>query len=637
MNSLRFMAVLIAGLLTFSLHASDGKWGETPAGLPYYSYEGLVQPDEDRDPAFLLGNYRLTLMTHASGIYQLMSGERVWARFNADPSRLDYGKNRSTVTIDKKSVELVGRNSLSLNPLRCSVETGIGFTRYDYRLDDGIRCSRMISIMPSEEINGGAPCFLVSVTFTNTGKGTRKISYVEAISPEYVPANGQMIPAAERSLKYPVITEVSFRCLKAMFAPSPQRFMRFPSPDARSLHEVAPQTIFLYADDAFLSINEGELKATINDFRLRAGQSRTINIVIGFSGDDDKAVAEKMIASASAGKYGAFEAYWKRSLPDFSSERDVNTRRELYWNAHMLESSAVYDSYFDETFVPSGAAETYHYGRNISNRDHLAAVLPLCYMNPDLAKSSLKYVLKHVGFDGRLYEGNEGFGCVPFVSQGENGLHNELVKVVAEYLRVTGDYAFLDERVTLYPMGDGEYLKVIEVLERCFLFSDHMSAVSLSGNAALSHFLGVIASYPELVTQLKLSGRASKEFVAAMDDCLKHAMEICASADDSFCSSAFTLDMHTSLLESSVIPASRKRDIYDYLLDDGIEEDLYDLDKSMLYPFIYGISSFDALDARAMLRKCTQFNMDETYPGSWSELSVHPYSWPLYCHYRLTE
>ena len=75
MKILKITAVLIAGLLAVSAHAQSGKWDETPAGLPYYQYQGPLPYDaEESDPAFLLGNYRLSLKTHLSGIYEIMSG-----------------------------------------------------------------------------------------------------------------------------------------------------------------------------------------------------------------------------------------------------------------------------------------------------------------------------------------------------------------------------------------------------------------------------------------------------------------------------------------------------------------------------------------------------------------------------------
>jgi hypothetical protein len=51
------------------------------------------------DPAFILGNYRWTAFAHASGILQLLTGERVWARVNAAADRLNYGDNSARLTV----------------------------------------------------------------------------------------------------------------------------------------------------------------------------------------------------------------------------------------------------------------------------------------------------------------------------------------------------------------------------------------------------------------------------------------------------------------------------------------------------------------------------------------------------------
>ena len=145
------IAVLAAGLLSLSASAAPtAKWSETPAGMPYVEYTGsFTEGDVAADPYFLLGNYRMNLLTHVSGRYQFMSGERVWARFNADPERPDYGRNRAVLKIEDKSYELVGNNGQTSSD-DYKVTSGIGFTRYDYVLDGGIKCSRMISVMPSE-------------------------------------------------------------------------------------------------------------------------------------------------------------------------------------------------------------------------------------------------------------------------------------------------------------------------------------------------------------------------------------------------------------------------------------------------------------------------------------------------------
>src|SRR6185437_11070165 len=65
-----------------------GEWLDDAHGLPCYRYFGPLRfPDSPQrdgapmipdDPFFLLGNYRLTLFTHAIGLYQILTGERAW-------------------------------------------------------------------------------------------------------------------------------------------------------------------------------------------------------------------------------------------------------------------------------------------------------------------------------------------------------------------------------------------------------------------------------------------------------------------------------------------------------------------------------------------------------------------------------
>lgn len=197
MKFIKMMTVLLAGLMYVTAYAAtDGKWKQTPDGLPYYEY---ASSPSDEDPYFLLGNYRMNLHTHVNGIYELISGERVWARFNADPERPGYGRNRAELMVDKSSYELVGNGTIATDPIRCDVSSGIGFTRYDYRLGDGIDCSRMISVMPSEDVYHGNPCFLLTVALTNNGKKTREVTYDEIVVPCFEPMNAQSLPEDKRA------------------------------------------------------------------------------------------------------------------------------------------------------------------------------------------------------------------------------------------------------------------------------------------------------------------------------------------------------------------------------------------------------------------------------------------------------
>jgi hypothetical protein len=44
---------------------------------------------------------------------------------------------------------------------------GVGFATYNYKLDHGLVCTRIISVKPSEKINTGDPSFVVTVILKN--------------------------------------------------------------------------------------------------------------------------------------------------------------------------------------------------------------------------------------------------------------------------------------------------------------------------------------------------------------------------------------------------------------------------------------------------------------------------------------
>ena len=631
----RLFAAFVAVLLSTSIYASVGKWADTPAGLPYLIYEGNVETD----PSFLLGNYRINLLTHASGEYQLISGQRVWGCFNADPARPGHGRNRASVTVNDKVTELVGFGSKRRNADKYDVMTGAGFTRYDYKLDDGLRCTRTISVMPSESVDDASACFLVSVTFRNTGDKAMRITYDEAFSPSYLPFHERHLAEKDRTFKYLPYTEVSFRYLTANFAPVPQTFIQYPASDSRYRHEIMPLPVFLYSKEAFLSISEGELKAQFTDFKLKSGDTKTYHIVIGFADDSPKETAEKMVSLAEKGNFGAFESKWKQKLPDLTSEKDRNLRREMYLNAHMLEASAMYDRAFNETFVPQGGEGVYQSGSNMSNAAHLMAALPSCHYNPDLAKASMRYVMRHADFDGRIYQGNTGYGFIPAGAVASDDLQLRLFYVVAEYLRITGDYGFLDEEIRMY---GGEYITVMRLLERCFLYLRDEAAGSSEADSWVREAAMVSACMPDFITQMGLSGKASKEFVDALGAYLDPVKKLCLEADGLYCSERISDEVRICLLHVPSIPASRRRDIYDYLCDKGMSENFAGRTYLAQFAFLAGVSTFDRLDAGSMMKKLikegwTSGEMIGEPTSDSAGHSVYAHLWPLYCYFRQME
>lgn len=596
-----FAAFISAALISVPSYASDREWKEMPDGLPYYKYTGT-------DEGILLGNNRIKIRTHADGTYELISGERCWARFNADPQRPEYGKNRATVYIGNKKTQLVGPGSLAKSPGKCEIYSGAGFARYDYDLGNGLKCSRMLSVMPSESPEGGEPLFVITMTFSNDGTSVKSISYDEAISPNYVQAGYQLLPESERPLHYHMSTEISFRCIKASFGAVPQQFTALAVPEYRSKTEFAPQSIFIYSDNAFLVVNEGELKAAVNTFRIRPHKKHTFHIVIGFSSEDDKEMAERAIAKIKDGKVGAFASMWKNTIPDFSQERNKDISNELYFSAYNLEASTVYSDYFKETYIPGNIGHSLRFGDNISNEDHINAALHACIADPDLAKSIIRYVMKQTSYDGMIPDCNKGYGYIPSDAYNRNLVQLDVFNAVAEYLKHTGDYAFLDEWMTVYPMERGEMQSVKSILEKYFHYLRDEAYASPSMSAMK------VAVLPKFLEQMEISSRLSAEFMDALKKYTKMAQEQFVQQK------GYDLAQIPYLLESDVLTTSQKRDILDAAADEG----------ALDFRAVPGLAAFDGIEASSLFRSLMTKKIES---GNTGKTDV----WAIYAYFRLME
>lgn len=598
---IRIAVCVITAIIHFSLSASDRRWEEATGGLPYYRYAG----SSESDASFLVGNSRVKVITHLNGIYELISADRCWARFNADPVRPDYGKNRATVYIGRKRYELVGPGSLAS---KAEVYSGAGFARYDYDLNNGVKCSRMISVMPSMNPREATPLFLVTLSFENTGSSARTISYEEAVSPHYVQVSHQYLPEAERPVHYDLSTKISFRCITASFDPLPQGFASCLSPEQRSRNEYAPHSIFIYSDNAFLVVNEGELKASIDDIRLRPGRKHVFHIVVGFAGNNNKEMAEKAIRQAEDSRFGAFSSMWKKHLPDFSRERNKELRNELYYSAYSIESSLVYSDYFKESFIPGKLNDAIKYGENTTNSDHINAALQACYTNPALAKSIIRYVMKQTAFDGMLPDMNKGYGYIPSDSYSENLVQLEVLNVLSEYLRLTGDYEFLDEWMEVYPVERGELYSVKSIVER---YLDYIAARPYVTSTMSAMCAAIL---PKFVEQMEKSGKMTSGFMNALK----------AYADKSVAGFSSRKEYMRSdlqyLLEAQCLTNARRREIF----DDASEKGAVDIRA------IPGLSSFDPIDASSLFRTLILQN-------AGSDGADVMNSWKIYSYFRLKE
>lgn len=360
-----------------------------------------------------------------------------------------------------------------------------------------------------------------------------------------------------------------------------------------------------------------------------------------------------------------------------SNEKDEVTRREMLWNAHVLEASAKYSDYYKETFIPQGSVYSYHFGDNIANRDHLQSSMAACFTNPALAKSSIRYVMKHSEPDGEIKRGNSGFGYTPPTIYKESDQQIYLFDAVSEYLHITGDYNFLNEQVELYPAEEGNKISVIDLLKRHFIYLRDEVGVGPTGLVRLHNsdwadsFLHehspnvfhwsaeshmnttmVLAIFPKLTRELQKSGRGDvTNFLNALET---YRAKIEKAFMKDFGNREFSARVYLNrklhfgvdivclepqgyLLQMPSLSKERKKGIYDYISaristpeKTGIrnrEKPFWQIDKpegedggiwfSLEYPFLLGVATFDKQEARSLLHKFSFNNFAKNYPQYW--------------------
>lgn len=699
-----------AALIIFFIQANDclaqeiGSWSFSSKDLPIYQYKGelpfsAVDKDgndalQPEDPYFLIGNYRMSLITHASGIFQLITAERAWARLNASPVRPNYGWNEASIlqgsATGSQPKVLTGVGSIAADRRRVQKEFGVGFARYTYALEDGLSCTRVLSVKPSAAINSGNPSFVVTVILENNGSVSQELSYKERMLVNYVLNSTQYTEKQQRPLKHAVAFKVDGdkHIGIADISTAPNKLLVLPSQEERYVYDVAPPSVFMSVgnpEDGLLSqinVEKDTLSGQV-DLTLRPGETQQFHFVIGIADGQGFEAVQNQIdglfgdADLTNSLEGLYASQWKKLLPDLSAEKNVVLKREMLWNAHMIEASAKYSDYYKETFVPQGSVYSYHYGDNISNRDHLQAALPACYTHPELAKSAIRYVVKHTDLDGEIKRGNySGYGYTPPSIYMESDAQLYFFNTIAEYLLITRDFRFLDENINYYPNEDGKSDPLITIMKKHFIFlrddvgtgpnglvrilnsdwSDsffHKYSPNIYHKTAESHLntAMALAVLPKLINALEQSQNfeaaslvlALREYhdaieVAFMEDLndRKFSPRAYLSSKLKFGTEQVCIEPQGYLLQIPSLSTERKKEIYDYIKSKLIspekigartrEEPLWGgkaggedggIWFSLEYPLLLGVATFDKEEAKSLLMKFSFENYAKNYPNYW--------------------
>lgn len=464
-----------------------GFWKKDDAGLPCFQYTGALPYEEylangqkvklPEDPWFLLGNYQLTVFTHVSGEYELITGQRSWGRVNQG-SRKNSGANRAELTINGKTYSLVGMTSLSANPAACVRSFGCGFADYAYFID-GVKVNRRLSVKPSLNPYTGSSAMLCEVMLTNTTDEPIEVGYLEGVTANYKEIQYQQVQEGVGKVQYTyeAYKEVETNTVGVHIKANYKDPLLCASKEDISLFEGFPPCLFMTGVSNVATTDNGrEVLATYSE-KLLPDESICLQMVIGYSfefGVSNHAdIMRDLSDYVSVGQDCIQSAYakdWLKVLPAFEEEKEEAFKGELRWHAYNLEAMATYSEFYKETKIPQGTIYDYSWGVHASARDNFQHALPLVYYNPALAKSVIRYMLQRTTPFGeiRLIEKGNGYAENERYFTSDQQLY--FLLLLTEYLRVTKDYQLMHEKVAPYPVTGQKEMTVLEFVQKIYIF-----------------------------------------------------------------------------------------------------------------------------------------------------------------------
>lgn len=473
--------IITALLLSLALTASGkqtlpeiGYWQTDSDGLPAFMFTGAlpslcIQPDGKQanvpeDPWFILGNYRITVFPHVSGQYELISGEREWARMNQGVT-INSGDNQSTIELldskgnIKKSIPLTGMDGVAADRENTGKTFGCGYARYQYATN-GLKVERTLQVAPSTRYDNGLSAMLMTVKIRNCQSRTVSLRYIEQVGARYVPILYQRDDY--NPVRFKSHFSVDGQSARCSWTASSEDPLVITGRDKMSMNDAYPPVLYLKAlsEGQSLTADDDRLSAS-SEISLRKNQEITLRFVVGFTFD------ESDIANVSEKDFGTS---WASVLPSFPEEEDKDLSRELVWDAYTLEAMATYSQYYKETKIPQGVIYDYYWGQHASARDNFQHALPLAYYNPELCKSVMRYMAKRVTPMGDIRLIEYGYGFAEHMVYCTSDQQLFFLQLIAEYLRITHDYAFLDEKVCYFPAEAGVECTMLEVFEKCFSY-----------------------------------------------------------------------------------------------------------------------------------------------------------------------
>lgn len=205
---------------------------------------------------------------------------------------------------------------------------------------------------------------------------------------------------------------------------------------------------------------------------LKANELRTLSFLYGYLPDGYD--LPSLVAKYSSDPDATFSktcSAWQNDGPRLRVPSDPWVERETTWHNYYLRSNLTYDAFFREPILSQGHVYQYIIGFQGAARDPLQHALPFVFSRPEILRSVIRYTLKETQPDGSIPYGVVGSGVpMPAVFR-PSDLEMWLLWAAAEYVLVSRDTAFLNEKIpALFEnSATGSDLTVAEHLRRSYV------------------------------------------------------------------------------------------------------------------------------------------------------------------------
>ncbi|MGI6701295.1 MAG: GH36-type glycosyl hydrolase domain-containing protein [Christensenellales bacterium] len=208
---------------------------------------------------------------------------------------------------------------------------------------------------------------------------------------------------------------------------------------------------------------DNPMMALEEEFALKPGQSVTLYYAYMYipDGFNAEALTDKYINTDIDKLFKDTLNKWLAEgvRVDIAGEDWIN--RELTWHNAYLRQEMTYSSFYKAHILSQGGHYQYLMGLQGAPRDQLQHSLSYIYSDPVIAKEHILFTLREMSPKGELPYATTGEGLLFSFVMVPSDLQFMLLMYIGEYVLVTGDKDFLNEKYTVY-LEDGPVERTVK-------------------------------------------------------------------------------------------------------------------------------------------------------------------------------